>query len=74
MDRGATVIAVVRHNLGIRGENVSRAQLEQAWKTTTQAANGVWDSPIYADYADFFAAVREVNSKLPQRERRSKHE
>src|SRR5205809_4278045 len=43
----------------IRGENVSRAQLEQVWKTTT---NGVWDSPIYAD---FFAAVREVNSKLP---------
>jgi hypothetical protein len=46
----------------IRGENVSRAQLEQVWKTTTQAPNGVWDSPIYAD---FFAAVREVNSKLP---------
>ena len=46
----------------IRGENVSRAQLEQVWKTTTQAANGVWDSPIYAD---FFAAVRDVNSKLP---------
>jgi hypothetical protein len=43
----------------IRGENVSKAQLEQVWKTTT---NGVWDSPIYAD---FFAAVREVNSKLP---------
>jgi hypothetical protein len=42
----------------IRGENVSRAQLEQVWKTTT---NGVWDSPIYAE---FFAAVREVNSKL----------
>jgi hypothetical protein len=46
----------------IRGENVSRAQLEQVWKTTTQAGNGVWDSPIYAD---FFAAVREVNSNLP---------
>jgi len=46
----------------IRGENVSRAQLEQVWKTTTQAGNGVWDSPIYAD---FFAAVRGVNSKLP---------
>jgi hypothetical protein len=45
-----------------RGENVSRAQLEQVWKTTTQAANGVWDSPVYPD---FFAAVREVNSKLP---------
>ena len=32
----------------IRGENVSRAQLEQVWKTTTQARfSGVWDSPIY---------------------------
>jgi hypothetical protein len=46
----------------IRGENVSRAQLEQVWKTTTQAANDIWDQPIYAD---FFAAVRDVNSKLP---------
>jgi hypothetical protein len=46
----------------IRGENLSRAQLAQVWKTTTQAANGIWDSPIYAD---FFAAVRGVNSKLP---------
>jgi len=43
----------------IRGENVSRAQLERVWKTTS---NGVWDSPIYAD---FFTAVRDVNSKLP---------
>jgi hypothetical protein len=46
----------------IRGENISPAQLAQVWKTTTQAANGVWDSPIYAD---FFAAVRDVNAKLP---------
>jgi len=46
----------------IRGENVSRAQLEQVWKTTTQAKNGIWDSPIYAA---FFAAVRDVNSRLP---------
>jgi hypothetical protein len=46
----------------IRGENVSRAQLEQVCKTTTQAANGIWDDPMYAD---FFAAVRDVNSKLP---------
>jgi hypothetical protein len=43
----------------IRGENVSRAQLERVWKTTS---NGVWDSPIYPD---FFTAVRDVNSKLP---------
>jgi hypothetical protein len=46
----------------IRCENVSRAQLEQVWKTTTQAPNRIWDQPIYAD---FFAAVRDVNSKLP---------
>jgi hypothetical protein len=46
----------------IRGENVSRAQLEQVWKTTTQAANGVWNSPVYAE---FLTAVRDVNSKLP---------
>ncbi len=46
----------------IRGENVSGAQLAKVWKTTTQAANGVWEDPICAD---FFAAVRDVNSKLP---------
>jgi hypothetical protein len=46
----------------IRGEDVSPAQLAQVWKTTTQAANGIWDSPVYAD---FIAAVRDVNSKLP---------
>jgi hypothetical protein len=46
----------------IRGENISAAQLAQVWKTTTQAANRVWDSPIYAE---FFAAVRDVNSRLP---------
>ena len=46
----------------IRGENVSPAQLAQVWRTTTQANNGIWDAPMYAD---FFAAVRDVNSKLP---------
>ena len=46
----------------IRGENISPAQLAQVWKTTTQASNGVWDDPIYTD---FFAAVRDVNSRLP---------
>src|SRR5262245_34401318 len=46
----------------VRGENVSGAELEQVWKTTTQAANGFLDSPVYAD---FFAAVRDVNSRLP---------
>ena len=48
----------------IRGENVSPVELEQVWKTTTQAANGndIWDYPIYPE---FFAAVRDVNQKLP---------
>ncbi len=47
----------------IRGENVSPVELEQIWKTTTQAANGndIWDNPIYPE---FFAAVRDVNQKL----------
>jgi hypothetical protein len=42
----------------IRGENVPRAQLEQVWKTTQVGAV----SPIYPA---FFAAVRDVNLKLP---------
>jgi hypothetical protein len=46
----------------IRGENVSRTQLEQVWKTTTETTNGFCDQPIYAD---FFTAVRDVNAKLP---------
>ena len=46
----------------IRGENVTRAQLEQVWKTTTQANNGFCEDPLYTG---FLAAVRDVNSKLP---------
>lgn len=46
----------------IRGENVPAVELEQVWKTTTQAPNGIWDSPVYLE---FFRAVRDVNSKLP---------
>jgi hypothetical protein len=46
----------------IRGENISKAQLEQVWKTTTQGVNGTWDSPMYAE---FLTAVRGVNSRLP---------
>jgi hypothetical protein len=46
----------------IRGENVSRTQLEQVWKTTTETTNGFCDQPIYVD---FFTAVRDVNAKLP---------
>jgi uncharacterized iron-regulated protein len=45
----------------IRGEDVQLAELQQVWKTTTQTS-GIWDSPVYAD---FYAAVREVNKKLP---------
>ena len=45
----------------IRGEDVPLAELQQVWKTTTQT-NGIWDSPVYAD---FYAAVRDVNKRLP---------
>lgn len=46
----------------IRGENVSSAELAQVCKTTTQAPNGLCDSPVYPE---FFKAVRDVNAKLP---------
>jgi len=46
----------------IRGENVARAQLEQVWKTTTQASNGFCEDPLYTG---FLAAIRDVNSRLP---------
>jgi uncharacterized iron-regulated protein len=45
----------------IRGEDVPLAELRQVWQTTSQT-DGTWDSPLYAD---FYAAVREVNMKLP---------
>jgi hypothetical protein len=45
----------------IRGEDVPLVELQQVWKTTTQTS-GIWDSPVYAD---FYAAVREVNKKQP---------
>ncbi len=46
----------------IRGEDVPLAELEQVWTTTT---TGTWSSPVYAN---FFAAVRDVNTKLPLEE------
>jgi len=46
----------------IQGQNVSSEQLAQVWKMTQGGRSGVWNSPIYAD---FFAAVRDVNLKLP---------
>ena len=45
----------------IRGGDVSTAQLHQVWKTTTQAENGVWDSPVYLA---FLQSVRDVNKGL----------
>jgi uncharacterized iron-regulated protein len=45
----------------IRGEDVPLAELQQVWKTTSQP-DGSWDSAVYAD---FYAAVRDVNRKLP---------
>jgi hypothetical protein len=45
----------------IQGEDVSRTELQQVWQNTTQIA--VWDSPVYAD---FLAAVRDVNRTLPR--------
>jgi hypothetical protein len=44
----------------IDGQDVTPAEIEQVWRDTTQVA--AWDDPVYAG---FFAAVREVNQKLP---------
>ena len=48
----------------IRGENVPKAQYEQVWKKLSPGNIGdlVSENSIYTD---FFAAVREVNLKLP---------
>jgi len=45
----------------IAGEDVKISEVEPVWRNTTQLR--VWDSPLYAE---FFAAVREVNFKLPR--------
>jgi hypothetical protein len=45
----------------VRGETVSRAQLEQVWKTTTQAQFAELDPRFFVD---FFNAVRDVNAHL----------
>jgi hypothetical protein len=44
----------------IRGDDVSMAQLQQVWKTTE--AGPRLNSQLFSE---FFAAVRDVNSKLP---------
>ena len=48
----------------IRGENVSKVQFERVWKTLPPGNIGdlVSENSIYTD---FFAAIREVNSRLP---------
>jgi uncharacterized iron-regulated protein len=48
----------------IGGEDVPLAELRPVWQDTTQV--GVWDSPLYAQ---FFAAVREVNRQLSAAQR-----
>jgi hypothetical protein len=45
----------------VRGENVSTVELQRVWRDQTQVAS--WDSPIHEA---FFAAVREINQKLPK--------
>jgi hypothetical protein len=45
----------------IHGETVPRQELRRAWEDTTNPGAGA-DNPIYQE---FFAAVREVNAKLP---------
>lgn len=44
----------------IAGEDVPPGEIERVWRDTTQVA--AWDSPVYAE---FFAAIREINRKLP---------
>src|SRR5436190_1448561 len=48
----------------IRGKDVPKAQFERVWKTLPLGNIGdlVSDTPFYTD---FFAAVRDVNSRLP---------
>jgi uncharacterized iron-regulated protein len=50
----------------VNGDNVPLSDLQQVWKNTKGGQGGVWESPVYAE---FFAAVREVNRKLPPEKR-----
>lgn len=49
----------------IRGEDVPIGELQRVWRNTTQNF-GVWESPVYAE---FLAAVRDVNRRLTAAER-----
>jgi hypothetical protein len=44
----------------IGGENVTIEEVRHIWRDTTKVAS--WESPIYAEW---LAAIREVNEKLP---------
>lgn len=46
----------------IRGDDVPIDELQRVWRNTTQSWSSVWESPVYAE---FFAAVRDVNRTLP---------
>jgi len=46
----------------VRGEDVPLSDFQQVWRNTAGGRGGVWESPVYAD---FFAAVREINRQLP---------
>lgn len=48
----------------LEGENLSRDQLRQVWRTARGAE--VWESPIYED---FLRTVRDVNRQLPPEKR-----
>lgn len=45
----------------INGENVPNEEVRHIWRDTTKVAS--WESPIYAEW---LAAIREVNERLPQ--------
>ena len=48
----------------INGEDVPLADLRQIWRNS--CCGDTWDSPVYAE---FLAAVRDVNKSLPRNER-----
>ena len=49
----------------VNGENVAYADLRQVWTDTV----GWLPTVVHVGYAQFFAAVRETNSKLPPQQR-----
>jgi hypothetical protein len=49
----------------VNGDDVPVSQLQQVWQNTTQVGRAL-DSPVYAS---FFAAVRQVNRRVPEAKR-----